>query len=104
MVDEISLLNVTVLMFLVNLLFIYSKLLLCVRFSYLSVSFCQVELEDRSILPGDVVRWRNKGNGGKKAQIVDVRVMVDVKIIGMNFILSNLNAQKCLKPVNSEYL
>lgn len=56
----------------------------------------QVELVDRSLLPGDVVRWVNRSKGNQKGQIVDVTVYADVRIVGTNHVLKNINAAELL--------
>ncbi|XP_066927802.1 (E3-independent) E2 ubiquitin-conjugating enzyme UBE2O-like isoform X2 [Clytia hemisphaerica] len=60
-----------------------------------------VELVDRAVMPGHIVRWSNKSNGIQKATVKNVQVYVDLQIVGTNQIVKNINAENLL-PL-SEY-
>ncbi|XP_012556778.2 (E3-independent) E2 ubiquitin-conjugating enzyme isoform X1 [Hydra vulgaris] len=49
-----------------------------------------IELVDRSLLPGDAVRWVLKARGSQKGLVKSVDVKVDVVIVGTNYILKDI--------------
>ena len=49
---------------------------------------------DRSLLPGDVVRWVSQSKGNQKGHIKDVTVYVDIKIVGTNHVLEHIDARE----------
>ena len=61
-------------------------------FTLTSLEF-QVELVDRSLLPGDVVRSLSNPQG-QKGHIKDVNVYVDFRIAGTSHIIKNMRANK----------
>ena len=60
--------------------------------------FFQLEVVDRSLLPGDIVRWADEGNGPMKGYIDSVKVKVNVKVMGTRCILKNILSSN-LKPL-----
>jgi len=55
-----------------------------------------IELVDRSLLHGDVVRWSDKSKGKQKGQIQDVDIYVDLKVVGTNHVLKNISSKKLM--------
>ena len=51
-----------------------------------------MKLLDRSLLPGDVVRWVTNDRGSQKGQVTNVSVMVDCHIIGTDYVLKDIDA------------
>ena len=56
----------------------------------------KVELVDRSVLPGDVIRWVDKSKGNQKGHVKNVKVATDLLIVGTNQILKDVNAQSLI--------
>ena len=51
---------------------------------------------DRSVLPGDVIRWVDKSKGNQKGHVKNVKMSADLLIIGTNQTVKGVNAQKLL--------
>jgi hypothetical protein len=65
--------------------------------------FPKVELVDRSLLPGDIIRWVDKDKPNQKAHIKAVSVFVDLLVVGTNQIIKNIDAKKLLPLIVSLY-
>ena len=65
-------------------------------FSSLFFIIFKVELVDRSVLPGDVIRWVDKSKGNQKGHVKNVKVVTDLLIVGTNQILKDVNAQSLI--------
>lgn len=55
-----------------------------------------MELVDRSVLPGDVVRWVEKSRGNQKGHVKTVNLSTDLLIVGTNQIIRGTDAKKLI--------
>ena len=59
--------------------------------------FIQVELIDRSLQPGDVIRHSTKPN--QKGYVKDIHITADISILGTDRIIKNVDCKKYVSPL-----
>ena len=59
--------------------------------------FIQVELLDRSLQPGDVVRHAT--NPHQRGYVKDVQITADIRILGTDKIIKNVDCTKYISPL-----